>query len=91
MIAIFEYIMETSSSGNNRNNRDGNLVEQTRLFCLLCIDVLENLSSILQLESTFNGVKLIHTTHRNRLGKVKVGKLIKIWYNRRRLRLSGLL
>ena len=91
MIAIFEYIMETNCSANNRNNRDGNLVEQTRLFCLLSIDILENASSISQLESTFNGVQLIHTTHRNRLGKVKLGKLIKIWFNRRRLRANGLL
>ena len=91
MIAVFEYIMATNCIGNNRNNRDGILVEQTRLFCLLSIDVLENLSSISPLESTFNGVQIIHTTHRNRLGKVKLGKLIKIWFNRRRLRLNGLL
>ena len=91
MIAIFEYIMQTACGRGSGNARDAELGEPRRLFCLVSIDILENLSSILQLESTFNGVKLIHTTHRNKLGKEKVGKLIKIWFNRRRLRANGLL
>ena len=91
MIAIFEYVIETQCGSNIRNNRDANLGPARRLFCLLAIDILENLSSISQLESTFNGVTLIHTTHRNRLAKQRLGKFIKIWYNRRRLRLNGLL
>ena len=73
------------------NVRDADLGDARRLLCLVSIDILDNLSSISQLESTFNGMKLIHTTHRNKLGKEKVGKLIKVWFNRRRLRLNGLL
>ena len=91
MISIFEYMIETACGSGNGNARDAELGVARRLFCLLAIDILENLSSISLLESTFNGVKLIHTTHRNKLGKEKVGKLIKIWFNRRRLRSNGLL
>ena len=91
MIAIFEYMMETACGRDNGNVRDADLGDARRLFCLLAIDILEKLASISQLELTFNGVKLIHTTHRNRLGKEKFEKLIKIWYNRRRLASNGLL
>ena len=91
MISIFEYMMQTACGRGIGNVRDAELGDARRLFCLLSIDILENLSSISLLESTFNGVQLIHTTHRNKLGKEKVGKLIKVWFNRRRLRANGLL
>lgn len=32
-------------------------------------------------ESTFNGLKLIHNDQRNRLGKEKIQKLLKVWFN----------
>ena len=32
-------------------------------------------------ESSFNGLKMIHTSQRNRLGKEKIQKLLKVWFN----------
>lgn len=32
-------------------------------------------------ESSFNGLKMIHTSQRNRLGKDKIQKLLKVWFN----------
>ena len=85
MISIFEYIAEKESNNNDP------LSEKRVIFCEIAIDVLDNLSSISPLESTFNGLKLIHTTFKNRLAKKRLAKLLKTWFNRRRLKKSGVI
>jgi hypothetical protein len=53
------------------------------IFCSLALDILSKPPSTAQLESTFNGLKYIHTAFRSRLTKQRLKKLLYFWLNGR--------
>ena len=61
--------------------------DKVKKFCKVAIDILSKPPGTGQLESTFNGLKFIHTQFRNRLGKEKLAMLLYIWWNGKKLRL----
>ena len=57
-----------------------------RALCRVAIDILTCPPGIGQLESTFNGLKLIHNIFRNKLGTECLAMILYCWWNCKKLR-----
>ena len=82
-----------NNNNHDNNNRNGENVDSLAvvLFCELALDILSKVSNTGQLESSFSGVRVVHTKNRNKLAKQRLKKLLYIWWNRRRLKASGII